>query len=150
MFRRGRYNVSSDNPGVLTLSAQGALAAGDLERGLADISRALRFSPDQWEALYVRGLLLHRAGRPEQAMATLRRALERNPLFADGYAAVGNVLLELEDAEGAVDAYRSAARLDPEQPAHYLNLATVYGQLGLAELEAEAMATYGRLLGGRQ
>ena len=139
-----------DNPGVLTLSAQGALAAGDLERGFTDISRALRFTPDQWEALYVQGLLLHRAGRPEQAMATLLRVVERSPLFADGYAALGNVLLDLADTEGAVDAYRSAARLDPEQPAHYLNLATVYGQLGLAELEAEAMATYRRLLGGRQ
>ena len=139
-----------DNPGVLTLSAQGALAAGDLERGLADISRALRFTPDQWEALYVQGLLLHHAGRPEEAMAALRRAVERNPLFAGGYAALGNVSLDLADTEGAVDAYRSAARLDPEQPAHYLNLATVYGQLGLAELEAEAMATYRRLLGGRQ
>ncbi len=139
-----------DNPGVLTLSAQGALAAGDLERGLADISRALRFTPDQWEALYIQGLLLHRAGRPEQAMAALRRAVERNPLFAGGYAALGNVSLDLADTEGAIDAYRSAARLDPEQPAHYLNLATVYARLGLAELEAEAMATYRRLLGGRQ
>ena len=139
-----------DNPGVLTLSAQGALAAGDLERGLADISRALRFTPDQWEALYVQGLLLRRAGRPEQALASLRRVVERNPLFADGYAVLGNVLLDVEDTEGAVDAFRSAVRTDPEQPAHYLNLATVYQQLGLAQLEAEAMANYRRLSGGRQ
>lgn len=142
--------TDADNPGVLTLSAQGALAAGDLERGLADISRALRFTPDQWQALYVQGLLQHRAGRPDEALVTLRRVVARNPLFADGYAALGNVLLGLEDTEGAVDAFRSAVRSDPEQPAHYLNLATVYGQLGLRQLEAEAMATYRRLSGGRQ
>jgi len=135
-----------DDPGVLTLSARGALTDGDIERGLTDINHALRISPDQWEVLYVLGLLQQEDDMPEQARATFHRVVEQNPLFASGYAALGKVLVELDDAEAAAEAFRTAARLDPEQPVHFLNLATVYRQLGLNELEAEALATYQRLV----
>jgi cytochrome c-type biogenesis protein CcmH/NrfG len=70
-------------------------------------------------------------------------------LFEEGYSALGTVLMALDDAEGAVEAYRSAVRLDRESAANFLNLATAYGRLGMTELEAEAMAEYRRLIEGR-
>ena len=102
--------------------------------------------PDRWDALYYRGVLLHRLGRLEEARDTLQRALEMSPLFEEGYTALGNVLMALDDAEGAADACRAAVRLDRQSAANHLNLATAYGKLGLTDLEAEAMAEYRRLV----
>jgi len=135
-----------DNPGVLTLSARGALVAGDFDRGLADVTRALEITPERPEPLYVHGMLLYRAGRHQEARLSLERALQANPLSAFVHGALGNALVALGETREAVDEYRAAIRLDPDQAAHYLNLATAYQTLGETELEAEAMATYRRLL----
>ena len=135
-----------NNPGVLTLSARGALVAGEIERGLEDISRALEIAPDQWESLYVNGILLYQAGRHEEARLSLQQALQANPLSSLVHGGLGNVFVALGETRQAVDEYRAAINLDPEQAAHYLNLAIAYQKLGETELEAEAMENYRRLL----
>jgi superkiller protein 3 len=135
-----------EDPDVRILVVRGALASGDYDSGFETVETLLEERADRWDALYYRGILLQRTGRLEEAKEALQEALKMSPLFEEGYAALGNVLMALDDAEGAVDAYLAAARLDRESPANYLNLATAYGKLGLNEQEAEAMATYRRLL----
>jgi tetratricopeptide (TPR) repeat protein len=56
------------------------------------------------------------------------------------------VLVALGETRQAVEEYLVAINFDPEQPAHYLNLAIAYQKLGETELEAEAMENYRRLL----
>ena len=135
-----------NNPGVLTLSARGALVAGEIERGLEDIARALELAPDQWESLYVNGMLLYQAARHEEARLSLQKALQANPLSSLVHGGLGNVFVALGETRQAVEEYRAAINLDPEQPAYYLNLAIAYQKLGETELEAEAMENYRRLL----
>ena len=135
-----------DNPGALTLSARAALVTGEIERGLADITRALEITPDQWESLYVSGMLLYHAGRHEEARRSFQRALQANPLSSLVHGGLGNVFVALGENQQAADEYRAAINLDPEQATHYLNLAIAYQKLGETELEAEAMENYRRLL----
>ena len=135
------------NPGVLTLSARGSLAAGDLDRGLADVERALEIAPNWWEALHVYGILLYQSDRYDEARESLARAIRANPLSAAAHAAQGDVLFAMGESREALDEYYAAIGLDPEQPAYYLSLATTYQKLGESDLEAQAMAAYRRVLG---
>ncbi|MCH7823573.1 MAG: tetratricopeptide repeat protein [Acidobacteria bacterium] len=138
--------AAPDNPGALTLSARGSLAAGDLDCGLAAAERALEIAPDQWEPLYVYGMLLYESDRYDEARESLARALRANPVSASAHGALGAVLVAMGESREALAQYRAAIRLDPEQAVHYLNLATAYQKLGESELEAQAMEAYRRLL----
>ncbi len=117
----------------------------DLGAGLDRTARAIEIYPSHWEAQYLRGLLLHRSGRPDEAVGFLERAVELHSMYGPAYAALGNALMTLQRPTPALDAYRSAVILEPANAAHYLNLATAYGALGQAELEARALATHRRL-----
>lgn len=139
-----------DDNQVRMLEIQGFLATGDYGAGLEATGALLAEFPDRWDPLFYQGILLYRVGRLEEARDTMWRVLEVNPLFEAAYSALGNILMALDDAEGAADAYLAAVRLDGENPARYLNLATAYEKLGLTELEAEAMAEYRRLLEQRK
>jgi len=138
-----------DDIQVRMLSIQGFVASGEYEAGLEATGRVLAEYPDRWDALFFQAVILRRSGRLEEARETLERVLQMNPLLEEGYSALGNILMALDEGEQAVEAYRAAVRLDREDPANHLNLATAYGRLGLTEEEAEAMAEYRRLLQDR-
>lgn len=135
-----------DDLDVLLVQARMALAGGEPSAGLRATDRALELYPDHWEAHYLRGLLLHRTGHSADALGFLEAAVELNSMYGPGYAALGNAFMALAEPAAALDAYQSAVTLQPTTPAHYLNLATVYGALEQGELEARALATYRRLL----
>ncbi len=137
----------SDDPDVLIMVAQVELGSGDLSAALAATDRTLALRPDHFEALYLRGILLHRTGSHDAALEALEAIRNINPLYAPTHAAIGNVLLALSETAAAVPAYQAAIELDPENPAHFLNLATAYGRLGHTGLEADALQQYQRLLG---
>ncbi len=136
-----------DDPDVLIMVAQVELRFGDLSAARAATDRTLALRPDHFEALVLRGILLHRAGSHDAALEALQTLRNINPLYAPAHAAIGNVLLALSETAAAVPAYQAAIELDPDNPAHYLNLATAYGRLGRTGLETEALQHYQRLLG---
>lgn len=135
-----------DDLDVLMVQARMALAGGEPSAGLHATDRALQLYPDQWEAHYLHGMLLHRADRSDEALGFLERAIELNSMHGPGYAALGNAFMALLDPAAALETYQSAVTLQPTTPAHYLNLATAYGALGRGELESRALATHRRLL----
>ena len=134
------------DPEVFILAARGSLATDTVDPGIEALSRILSGRSARWDVLYYHGLLLQRAGRLPEARDKLRQALEKNTTFGDAYAALGNVLMDLDELGAAVEAYLTAVSLDRENAAFHLSLAGAYGRLGLTELEAEAMATYQRLM----
>ena len=134
------------DPEVFILAARGSLATDTVDPGIEVLSRILSGRSGRWDVLYYHGLLLQRAGRFEEARDKLQQALEKNTTFGDTYAALGNVLMDLDEPRAAVEAYLTAASLDRENAAFQHSLAAAYGRLGLTELEAEAMATYRRLM----
>ncbi len=141
--------VAPDDPEVLLRAAKIWLSSGDPQAAANAAIAAAQIDPGNWEALYLQGLSLERAGQAADAVHALRASLGKNPLFADTYAVLGNALLALEQTRAAVSAYLAAADLDAENPVYWLNLATAYQTLEQTDLAERAMQEYRRLSDGR-
>jgi len=66
-----------------------------------------------------------RAGQQDEALTTVRQAVEFAPTAADAWLAVGYVRQERKEYPPAAAAFQKAARLAPERPMPWVNLAWV-------------------------
>jgi tetratricopeptide (TPR) repeat protein len=98
-----------------------------LEEGLA-------LSPDDAELLYLAGLSLHRAGRHEEALARLLRALEKDQRLRHGlpYFAAGQTLLSLKRWDDAADAFERYLDFNGSDVAAHTSLSRAYAGAGNA------------------
>ena len=81
--------------------------------------------------------VLHQAqGKLDQARRTWREVLARAGHLPSAHTALGEVLMDLGDQQGAMLAYAEAAKLRPKSVTGWLNLATA----------AEAAGSYGRAI----
>lgn len=69
---------------------------------------------DEADRLCQRGLELKRAGRYGEAAEALRAATEADPQHVDAHWGLAWVLIELNDPEGAAEAFREVIELDPD------------------------------------
>ena len=76
------------------------------------------------------GAALRESGAPEEAEASLRRALARDPDHAAAHANLGNVLQDLNRLEEAVAAYRRALSLDADYATAHANLGNTLTRMG--------------------
>lgn len=81
----------------------------------------LAAQPDHPDALHFLGVLKHRQGASDEAVALIGRALALAP-SPDAYNNLGNVLLQTGRAEEAVAAYRRVVALHPDDAAAHHNL----------------------------
>ena len=86
-----------------------------------------------------------KAGRIEDAIATLRTVVERMPDRADDRLALASALIRAGRSSLAIEQLETAARLHPD-PDVYRQLADVYATLGRTGESAAARQTYQRLL----
>lgn len=112
--------------------------AGDLSVAEALYGRILEAVPGHVGALHLYGLLEHGRGRHRQALRLIRQAVEQAPAEAGLHSDLGNVLLELDRPDLAIQAYEEAIRLDPGAVAARNNLGVVLRALRLPEA-AEAV-----------
>ena len=118
-----------------------ALSQDLVEEGVAHLQEAVRLKPDFATAHNNLGIAAQRRGRPAEAEAHFRRALE--PLSSSGRRAaevlnnLGNVLAEQRRLEPALEAYRLARRADPSYPQAQHNLGRALAEEGRLE-EARA------------
>lgn len=138
--------AAPDDPETLIQAAKVWMSTNDDVAATDAVVAALQLQPAHWEGLYLRGLLLARAGNPQAALGALQLSLEQNALFADTHAAIGNALLQIDATGEAIDAYLAAIDLDPDNPGYHLNLAAAYGRQGRPDLERQAMDRYRELL----
>jgi tetratricopeptide (TPR) repeat protein len=128
---------------------QRLFAAGDA-RGALDASRmAARLDPFDTEALETQSFLLARQGRYEDAAASVREAIERDPHNNSLYLMLANLqLYELDDLDAAVESYRDVLRLNPEDSTVREALARALiqqGELGEAREEYEGLEEEGKI-----
>ncbi len=88
---------SADRPGTALVLGKLAHLRREHQRATVLLAEAVAASPEDTEALYMLGLSQHAAGRVAEALATLRRALERDPA-APQAAAAHELLAAAEDA----------------------------------------------------
>jgi predicted Zn-dependent protease len=120
-----------------------------IDDALAEIEALTAADPDDPYFLELRGQILLESGRPEEALASLRRAVEmtgNSPLIASTF---GHALLATEDQAHLAEAetvLRAAVSRDREIPFAWYQLGMVYGARGdiprarLASAEQQIMS----------
>ncbi len=111
--------------------------AGDAAALLARTSPPTETTAGEWAALGAFALTLH---RPEVAEPWLREAITRDPNVAGVHEQLGLALMLRDRAGEAVDAFETAARLDPSNPRIFYNLAVARVSLGQRDEARAAVA----------
>jgi len=117
---------------------------GDLDGALAALVRAQTIAPDSWTVPDQRAVTLTMARRYDAALAEARLAAERNPRSADVRARLGAVILARGDVAGAVETYREAVRLAPDNEEYRLRLAYLLHETGRSAEAAALLAELSR------
>ena len=109
-------------PDAVTLNQLGSayLAAGELEKAIEALRRALRLDPDITEVHVNIGNALFRRRDAQGAIGALRSALKLSPGSSAAHSNLGSVLAVTGDFGGARMHFETAIRLDPGSAlAHY-------------------------------
>lgn len=135
--------VDPDFPAALQILGTALAARRDREGAIHAFQRALprQAAPEmtgperaqqrrEQERVYNEALALHRAGRPDEAIAAYRRALAVGPAFAEAYVNIGNAMLAQGRTDEAYAHYAEAYRVDPGFPEALTNYGSVLRELG--------------------
>lgn len=110
------------------------LAAGNLwEPALANFNKALRFDPDNIDAMLGRARSLLIKNSAAEALEQLRKILESNPKNVDAHLLAGEACLAARDYPNALHHYKRAARFDRINPQPYDKLAEICDEIDLPE-----------------
>ena len=99
-------------------------AKGDVDAAVVELHRAIDMLP-RWNNYMSLGYALHTAGRYNDAIDALRKAIELQPSNSEAYQLLGTTYHMIGDLPQAVGNYEHAARLAPNAYA-YGNLALAY------------------------
>ena len=121
--------VQIDVPEKLSIEGRALLglvlaAKGDVDAAVVELHRAIDMLP-RWNNYMSLGYALHTAGRYNDAIDALRKAIELQPSNSEAYQLLGTTYHMIGDLPQAVGNYEHAARLAPNAYA-YGNLALAY------------------------
>jgi tetratricopeptide (TPR) repeat protein len=94
---------------------------GNYQEAIADLTQALRLSPNNPEAYYRRANAYYQLENYQAAIEDFNQVLRLNPDNAVAYFSRGYSRYKLGDLKGAVEDYTSAIRLNPDNAAAYNN-----------------------------
>src|SRR2546426_1071215 len=98
----------------------------------------LREVPDSPKVWNERGVVLHQAGRPDDALSSYKQAVEIDPKYALAWNNLGVLQTHRADNEDAIESLRTALQLQGTFSAARLNLALLLYQLRRFQLSLEA------------
>jgi tetratricopeptide (TPR) repeat protein len=123
--------VSSDTDLVLSIAA-GFRRAGELEKALALLDRAVDLAPRSAAIRLNRGAVRHSMGRAFEAAADFEEALRMDPAFADAHFNLGILSEERGQYVSALEHYRAALKANPRLVCAHNNIGTLYLKVGQA------------------
>ena len=110
--------MASLDDGVLRGNLGLAYEANGYEQAaLASYGQAEALAPDEFEWPYLLALLVAHQGEPEQALAHLARSLKINPDYVSSWLWRGNLLLDLDQPDAALQAFEQARKSGAGAPA---------------------------------
>jgi tetratricopeptide (TPR) repeat protein len=118
--------VSTD----LLSSGYAALRRGDPEIALSYFQCAIDQSPDQPQAYFAAAMAYLEQEKAEDAMQSLRDALNVDPTYASARAYIGILLLQLHDVDGAQRELEQALHDSPTNLLVHIKYAELYYRLG--------------------
>ena len=100
--------------------------AGRVAEAESIYRQVLATAPDNFDALYLLGVIEHQREHHDAAVALIRRALSLNPAVAAAQNSLGDAYLALHDIEEARRAYRAAIEADPGHAEAHNGLGVTY------------------------
>jgi tetratricopeptide (TPR) repeat protein len=123
---------------ALSVAADRNMADGNLGAALARIDEAQASGEyAEVDLLALRGRVLHTGGKPEQAEAAFRKAIELDPDHPATLAALATIQANDGQLEEAIATFERAAELEPQNASHSYHAGQLLLQLGRTE-QAEA------------
>jgi predicted TPR repeat methyltransferase len=102
-----------------------AIRSGKLDAGERLLGQILEEFPEHPHALHFYGLVQAQRGKPQEAIALVKRSLTVMPGNAGAWNNLGNLYVEQQDVDGAIDAYRACLDIAPEFPEALNNIGTL-------------------------
>jgi Flp pilus assembly protein TadD len=99
------------------------------DRAVSAFSTAAAMDPNSPTHLYNEANALSQAGQLDKAEAAFRRCIALDPALAGAHTGLGIVLAENHRLAAAVDEFRAAIRLQPDDPAAIENLKRAEGMM---------------------
>src|SRR6184192_2422593 len=139
-LREYRLAVERGEDRRLTLQAMAEvhLLKRDFAAALELYETLLREVPDSPKLWNERGVVLHQAGRPDEALASYQQAVEIDGKYALSWNNLGVLQAHRGAAEAATESLRKALRLQSAFSAARLNLGLLLYQLRRFQLSLEA------------
>lgn len=92
--------------------------------------RILELAPGHPDVLHFLGLARFQRGHAEEAIASIRAAIDEYPAYPDFHSNLGNVYMAEGRVEEAMACYRQALALDPGRADFHNNLGVLYRAIG--------------------
>ncbi len=104
------------------------------EKGIAEAERELALNPNFADSYYWLGIILHYAGRYEEAIPLLKKAIRLNPIPPSNYFFfLGNAYQLLGRYEESIAAYKKSLHRNRDYLLGHLRLAATYSLVGREE-----------------
>jgi tetratricopeptide (TPR) repeat protein len=138
---KGWKLLAAAEPGdfrALSIAADRNMTDGNLGAALARIDEAEASGEyAEIDLLALRGRVLHTGGKPEEAEAVFRKAIELDPDHPATLAALATIEANGGQLEQAIATFERAAELEPQNASHSYHAGQLLLQLGRTE-QAEA------------
>ncbi len=121
------------NPWGFYMLGMSAWRSGQLDRAKAAFDDALALDPKHVKSLVNASRVLLESDRPAEAEQYLAKAIEADPASGDVYRVMGRTQALLGNADDALEAYRTALAIDPEDSWSMNNMGLVLIQQGRFE-----------------
>jgi tetratricopeptide (TPR) repeat protein len=120
----------SSDPELVVSVASGFRRAGELEKSLALLDRAVELDPKQATFRLDRGVVRQAMGRSSEAAADYEEAAKLDPSLADAWFNLGVLAEERGRYVSALEQYRAALKADPSLVSAHNNIGTLYLKVG--------------------
>lgn len=128
---------------AISVRAQAAVDAGDLERAEAELNQLVAVSPRSPEAYQRLAAVLLLRGRPAEAEAGFGKALDLDSDYVSALIGMGRIEAGRGQLDSALKRLETAIEIEPHDASGHLALAAVLEALGRTD---EALAAYFRAL----
>ena len=125
------------------------LRLNDMERGIAEIKKAIELDPSHVPALVGLAMIYLKNGEPQTAREYAERAVKASPGDFASHVALGRALLDLDDPAGSATELEKAVKLAPDSPDAHFSLASAYARLGRKADADRENASFKRLKSGQ-
>jgi tetratricopeptide (TPR) repeat protein len=117
-------------PAATLAKARENHAAGRLPEAISAYLELVATQPDLADAWHLLGVATGQLGRPDEAAASICRAIDIDPCRAEFHSDLGLVCRALKDHAGAIECYRRALALDPRFAQAHHNLGNALKDTG--------------------